>query len=282
MKYYSIFFILFLTFSCETEPIKQYNSNIKTSTVSIAKDIIHLQNRYFKYFKIQNNNDLKDIVLDITQEEIIDRVSGKSLPKMIIKPYKFKNNWEINSNAHDISIENNTLTTIYFGKDETEDTYGLYSLNKGTHLLDCTYDVLKVKIPKAKFKRYIGYTSRSNAKNLLKNEDKNVIGIVSYASEKNLIKQFLIKTSKDVGNSTPDMELVSFNESAKLFDGNQLLYFWNLDENYKPTDVNFAFGYTFFIGENSEETAIMFEVENDELLLKNTKFDKQVFEILEK
>ena len=282
MKKLLFIILIFSISSCENSDNHTTVESNNTKNIEIKGNTIHITNNFYKHYIISDNEVNKDVILNIIQKESIQKGTKTSISHLNIQPYQQNNAWTISAKAHEIEVRDNTITTIFKAQDEVEDTYGYYNLETGVHLFDCTYDVLKVKIPNTNFKRYIGYTSRSNANELLINEDKDVVGIISYASESKLLKQFLIKTKEDVGLSTPDMELVSFSENAKLFEGNQVLFFWDLNENYKATDIDFAFGYSYFIGEDSDETAILFEVIDDELLLSNTKYDNKVFEIIEK
>ena len=77
------------------------------------------------------------------------------------------------------------------------------------------------------------------------------------------------------------MELVSFIEEHSLYEGIQFLYFMHLKEKYTPEDLNFAFAFKFYLGEAAEESAILIDVKNDAIELKDAKYNNKVFQIKE-
>lgn len=279
MKNFILPFLFLFIISCTEEKNETVTSAGLNSSYEDLGTEIKLTNQYFKHFAVQNGAKTKDIVLQIKQTEQIQKGSKQSNSILEIKPYKSDGNWTIQTGAHEIKVKNNTLTTVFKAFGEIEDTYSLYNVNTGDHLLNGTYSILNAEIPETDFRRYIGFTSLANANNLLKGQDKDVIGLLTYASEDETLQQFVIKSSEDVGISTPDMELVTLDESSKMFNGNQSVYFWGLDKDYKTEDIHYAFGLTYYIGEESEESALMFVVKDDQISLEQAKFNPKVFTV---
>ncbi len=283
MKNFIYPLLVFYLFSCSPkknkETISVSTSNF-SSTFQENKETIEIVNSSFQYFSADKMFRKKPVVLQIQQKKSIEKFSNLINSRLKVNPYNTNKNWSFETKAHELNVRNNTIITRFNAQGEIEDTYSLYNLETGKHLLDYTYEKLTVKIPETNFIRYIGFTSRANAKNILKNYDKDVVGKINYASENNSLQTILIKTKENVGKSSPNMDLVSLKEEAQLFDGSRLLYFWNLDKNYNKKDIDFAFVYTFFIGEEATESAILFEVKDDNILLENVKYDSNIFEIV--
>ncbi len=279
MKNYMFPLLSLLIVSCSQEKSQITSADNLISSYEEFGTEIKLTNQYFKHFAVKNGELTKDIILQIKQTEHIQKGLKQSNSFVEIKPYKFDSDWKINTKAHEIKVKNNTLTTIFKSSGDIEDTYSLYNVNSGEHLLNATYSVLNTEIPETNFKRYIGFTSKANASDLLNGLEKDVIGLLTYASENKTLQQFLIKSTERLTNATPDMELVTLDETSKLFNGNQSLYFWGLDKDYKTKDIYYAFGLTYYIGEDSNESALMFVVKDDEISLENAKFNPKVFTI---
>lgn len=275
-----IFPLLFLfIISCADDKMETANtSNLNSSYEDLGKEI-KLTNQFFKHFAVTNGDETKDIVLQIKQTEQIQKGVKQSNSTLEIKPFQSAKKWVIKTKAHEISVKKNTLITVFKASGDIEDTYSLYNVNTGDHLLHGTYSVLNAQIPETTFKRYIGFTSRANANNLLAGQAKDVIGILTYASEDETLHQFVVKSTEMIDHATPDMELVTLDETSKMFNGNQSLYFWGLDKDYETKDIHFAFGLTYYIGENSDESALMFVVKDDKISLDNAQFDPKVFSV---
>ena len=103
--------------------------------------------------------------------------------------------------------------------------------------------------------------SLAASKNLLKSFDEDVIGVITYASETDMLQKILIKSKENIDSITPDLQLVTLSEESKIFENN-VLYFMNLDNNYKIEDINFAFGISYYVGDKAEESAFLFEIKN--------------------
>lgn len=241
------------------------------------EDKTSINNIFYKSFLYEENELVKNEVLKITQQEIVPK--NTLFSSSIMQIQSAKNNWKATVNAHELSIKNNTLEAKYNSDYEHEDTYSLYNIETGEHLLNYSYNCLTARIPESNFKRYIGFTARSNASNLLAEMDNDVLGILTYASDKNTIQKFVIKTLQQINTNTPSMELVALDENQELYQSNRLLYFMNLEDKHSEKDINFAFGFTFYQGEMATETAMLFEVKEDEISLKDAKYDTEVFEI---
>lgn len=280
MKKFILPLLILLIVSCaDKNPTTSNGSNLNSSYEDLGENI-KLTNQYFKHFAVKDGEETKDIILQIKQVEDIQKGVKQSNSSLEIKPYKSENDWQINTKAHEIDVKNNTLTTIFKASGDVEDTYSLYNVKTGTHLLDATYSVLTAEIPETTFKRYIGFITRANASQLLKDEAEDVIGVLTYASDENTQQKFLVKSLVPIGISTPDMELVTLDETSKMFNGNQSLYFWGLDKNFETKDIHFAFGLTYYIGEEFEESAIMFVIKDDKISLENAKFDPKIFNVV--
>jgi len=146
-------------------------------------------------------------------------------------------------------------------------------------LIDYTYGKLTVRIPDTNFKRFIGYSSLANSKNLLKTYGKDAIGLITYATEKNEIQKILIKSKEKIDSITPDMSLISLSEKSRLFENGGSLYFMDYDENYKKEDIDFAFEIVYYVGENADENTLYFEIVDDKILKDKLKYNKDIFEI---
>lgn len=277
----NLIFPIFLLFilSCGEEKTENTNtSNLNSSYEDLGSEL-KLTNQYFRHFAVKDGEETNDIILQIKQTEEIQKGIQQSISTLEIKSYKSDSDWKIETKAHEIKVKNNTLTTVFKASGEVEDTYSLYNVNTGKHLLNGTYGILNAEIPETDFRRYIGFTSLANANNLLKGEDKDVIGILTYASEDKMLQQFAIKSSEPVGNATPDMELVTLDDDSKMYNGNQTLYFWGLDKSFETKDIYYAFGLTYYIGEEFAESALMFVVKDDHISLENAKYDDKVFSV---
>lgn len=276
MKTFILFISLLSFLSCKNDSERIANTPDTDKSIIETKDKIVLKSNYYKHYYTKKNEHL---ILKINQVETVFKNSDKTESELKISPYKQNQDWTIKTKAQELSVNKSTLTTKFNANSKYEDTYSLYNIETGKHLLDYTYGNLKAIIPGSDFVRYIGFTSALNAKNLLKKHGKNVIGIVTYASEERTLSKFLLKSKKEIDKITPDLELVSLTENAKLLQDNRLLIFMDLESPYKKEAINFAFGLTYYIGENSDESAIMFVVKNDDISLINAKYDKNIFEI---
>lgn len=279
-KLYAIFIIVFII-SCKNE--SQEDSLIIDTKAGNASFIetktgeTVINNNYFQSFQYQENENIKTQILHIKQIEVVSEKSLISKSEMQISNQNAT--WKVDSKAHELSIRNNTLVAKTNADSDHEDTYSLFNIETGAHLLDYSYNCLTARIPQSNFKRYIGFVARSNSNDLLKKYGDDVIGILSYASENKLLESYIVKSKKDVNRTSPSIELVALNEEQAIYENNMLLYFMDLDHNYKAEDINFAFALKFYIGEQVKESAMLFEVENDKIELKNAKFDSEVFQI---
>lgn len=276
-------FIFMLLIACKDDNETENNtSNAGAKNASFletnANETI-LNNDFFQSFQYEDGENIKTQILHIKQKEVVSPKNLFSKSEMQISDEK--GTWKIKNNAHELSIKNNTLIAKTKADYDHEDTYSLYNIETGKHLLDYSYNCLTARIPQSNFKRYIGFTARSNSNDLLKEYDADVIGMITYATEKETLKRFIVKSTAEVNKTTPSMELVSFNEEHSLYEGNQLLYFMNLNEKYTPEDLNFAFAFKFYLGEAAEESAILIDVKNDAIELKDAKYNNKVFQIKE-
>lgn len=278
-KTLALFLIIFLV-SCNDNTLEistNSSPNENGSFMEENEDKTTLHNVFYKAFMYEENEVLRKQVLKITQKEIVENDALFSHSEMEISAVG--NKWTNKVKAHQLDIKNNTLEAKYNADYEHEDTYSLYNIETGKHLLDYTYGCLTAKIPASNFKRYMGFVAKTNATGLLDKMDDDVLGIITYASDAETKQQFLLKTTKDINTTTPSMALVSINENQQLFENDRLLFFMDLASDFKASDINFAFGFTFYQGETAEETALLFEVKEDKINLKDAKYDKQVFEI---
>lgn len=270
---------IILLFSCNND-----NTNTQTNPPSkdasfILKegDLTTLNNTFFKHYSYLENEEKITHLLKVKQLETIS--AGNEFTESKLEISSTEKNWKISSNAHNIDFKNNTIILEHLADFDHENTYSSFNIETGKHLLDYTYGNLTARIPSSNFKRYIGFVARSNSKELLSKFDKDVIGVLTYASDQNTIQKILVKSTSDIGGTTPSMEMVALSEGEQLYENNQLLYFMDLKPKYDPKDINFAFGLTFYIGEMSEESALLFEVKEDEISLKNTKYNTEVFQL---
>jgi len=281
-KLYPIF-IFILLFACKEDNQPENNTSSagakNASFVEKNTNETILNNDFFQSFQYEEGENVKTKILHIKQKETIFSKSLFSNSEMQISDEK--GTWKIETKAHELSVKNNTLVAKTKADYDHEDTYSLYNIETGKHLLDYSYNCMTVRIPQSNFKRYIGFTARSNSNNLLKDYDADVIGIITYASETETLKRFMVKSNAEVNKTTPSMELISFDENHSLYESNQLLYLMNLTQNYKPEDLNFAFAFKFYLGEAAEESAILIEIKNDIVDLKGAKFNDKVFQIKE-
>ncbi len=290
MKQYFLFIpIILLSFSCNTESkdvntseIIQNSNSEKSSLVKIKQDGVDLENDFYKHYAFEENGKYKNLIFNIKQKESVLNGKNNTTSSLEITPFNSKENWKIKTQGHSIDFRNNTLIVKNIADFDHEDTYSAYNINNGNHLLDYTYNMLMARIPASNFKRYIGFVSRSNNKELLKKYDDDVLGIFTYASDEKMLQQFVLKTEKEINKTAPSMAFISSNDDQSLYENDALLYFMNLGKDVSADDLNFSFGFSFYEGEMAEETAIMFSVKNDKIDLKNAKFDTSVFELEEK
>lgn len=275
------YFLLFSLFSCTNENTSNNtNTSKNNSFVEEKENKTLVNNHYFKHFNYVLNEKNHNYIVEIKQNETILKNKEFTQSTMQISDYP-NTKWTIKTQAHQIENINNVLQCQDLADFEHQNTYNLYNIESGKHLLAYTESVLKVYIPQSPFKRFIGVVARSNTQNLLKKYDNKTIALLSYASEEKGLQQFLIKTTADVGSNTPTLNLVSLDtENELLSPSNDALYFLNLDENYKNKDINFAFGLSFYIGETAEENTLFFEVREDKIELKNTTYDQNTFQLV--
>ena len=279
MKYYLVPLFMILLFSCkqEVEETKTISNSDFSSKYEESNDEIKLVNASYKYSSAESNGTKNDIILKVFQEETINKKSKEK--KSIYRIEPINASWKINVEANSFDIKNNTLIAKTDAIDDIEDTYSIYNLETGNHLIDYTYDKLTVRIPDTNFKRFIGYSSLANSKNLLKTYGKDAIGLITYATEKNEIQKILIKSKEKIDSITPDMSLISLSEKSRLFENGGALYFMDYDENYKKEDIDFAFEIVYYVGENADESSLYFEIVDDEILKDKLKYNKDIFEI---
>jgi len=279
MKYYLVPLFMILLFSCkqEVEETKTISNSDFSSKYEESNDEIKLVNASYKYSSAESNGTKNDIILKVFQEETINKKSKEK--KSIYRIEPINASWKINVEANSFDIKNNTLIAKTDAIDDIEDTYSIYNLETGNHLIDYTYGKLTVRIPDTNFKRFIGYSSLANSKNLLKTYGKDAIGLITYATEKNEIQKILIKSKEKIDSITPDMSLISLSEKSRLFENGGALYFMDYDENYKKEDIDFAFEIVYYVGENADESSLYFEIVDDEILKDKLKYNKDIFEI---
>lgn len=272
-----LFTLVLIACNNNTVEVKTYPNTENTPNIEEKDGKTTLNNSFHKAFLYKKGEEIQKQILKIAQKETLNEMSLFSDSEMHIE--STKNKWKANVKAHELNIKNSTLEAKYKADYEHEDTYALFNIETGEHLINYTYNCLTARIPESNFKRYIGFTAKTNATGLLAKADEDVLGIITYASDEKTIQQFFLKTTKKINQTTPSMELVSLNENQSVYDNGSLLYFMDLTSDYTTEDINFAFGFTFYEGEMAEETAILFEIKDDEINLKDARYDKEVFEI---
>lgn len=275
-------FLLVFVNSCDEEIIEIKTSSLENnSTYFENEETIKIENHSFRILNYKKGVDEKYSSLKIIKTETLNKNLGINISNIEISPNNSKKNWKIYTKANEFEIRNETIITKSFADIDDEETYSLFNMHTGKHLIDYTYGCLKAFIPSTKFIRYIGFTSRLNNKKLLDKYDDDVIGLLMYASSENTIQEFIIKSEVEIDGFTPDIEMVNLDDKSRLLEGNSSLYFMELSEDYKKSDIDFAFGITYYIGENSTENSMLFVVEDDRINLKSSKIDTKTFEIKE-
>jgi len=272
--------LILLLFTCKEKTNQTQianNSNFSSIFTETAEEI-KIANAFYKYSSSLENGTNEDIVLKVTQNETIDKTTKNIKSVYNITTVDAK--WEINVEANDLEIKNNTLIAKNNAVENLEDTYSIFNLENGNHLLDYTYDKLTVRSIEGNFRRFIGFTSLLNSRDLLKSYDDKVIGVLSYASEKNEIKKILIRSELEIDSITPDLYLNSNSENTRVFEEGNILVFMDFDDdNHNKKDIDFSFGLVYYIGDEAEETYIIFEVKDDAIVEEGIQMNKNGFRI---
>lgn len=186
-------------------------------------------------------------------------------------------NWAYQFEVSDYSFQNQILTTETSTRWEKEETFSLYNIENGTHLLDYTYAKMDVQFSAKDEKRFVGFYSQM-AENDLNFED-NFFGLITYSSLEEKKQQLLISIL-DTANlnfitqNTPDMNFAQIDSNAMLLNGDKTLYFSNTD---KISSVDFDIELTAYLTEDYESIHFMIPIRNDAILFDSIQYYQEIF-----
>lgn len=198
--------------------------------------------------------------------------------------------WETQFVATDINLKDksNTLFAIHEGDEQHEDLLMRFSLLDGKEVLRGSYSEMKVYVPNSKDKRFAGFVSRKTITSpVQKQNTENLIAIITWSSTTKKLQEVKLSLKRSavsqlVPEYTPEMQLQPMDNAVAPIDDNKGLILMKAGEDFKSNDVKgFYVVYTFYIGEDNEQTSIRIPVENDRLAITKAQYDKDIFVLAE-
>ncbi|MCS6935741.1 MAG: hypothetical protein NZM35_11435, partial [Chitinophagales bacterium] len=198
--------------------------------------------------------------------------------------------WQLKALGTHLTLNDktNTLLVVHEGDGTEEDLIMRYSMLTGEEVFRCSYNDMKVSIPNSRDRRFIGFLSRETVTNPLKSlNEENLLGLIYYSSNFKRIATLKLKLKRSsvanrISARCPEMVLApADNNSVTIEDGKGIILMKS-GKNYTSKDIgNFSIKFTYYIGDDNEESSITIPVVNDKPDWKNATYDRDIFELSE-
>lgn len=279
----------------ETSDGTSLYADTATSSVKVfdqnGKVCIQQSNTYYEVINAYDRNGKIPLLLKIKKTELCfaDSINKEKVYEIAAQTVLDKKtiSWQTQFVATQVEFKDNTILATKEGGDGEEDFIKRFSLLTGKEIFSCSYGDLRVAIPNVREKRFIGFTSRKATTNpLAELKEENLLGILTYASENSratlLFKLKRNNVTAKIPTSTPDMVLVPLNTNTTAIEDGKTIVMMQLDEHYAPVNISdFCVKLTIYYGDDNEATDIIIPVKHDKLDVSATKFDHELFEIIE-
>ena len=236
-----------------------------------------LENAYYKV--IQNEG-----VFAIKEKKILDDSLSQTIYNISpVYPITDSADWSIDFKGKGFEMTKSTLvaeTTSY----DSDASYGIYSLQSGSRILEYTYDKLEVLFIDDSNKRYLGFYSKNGvpSTNIGAISKENTLGIFSYASQDGLLNTIRLEAIDanwldilDVSN--PVLELMPIEDNAIQLNAGKKLYF-TAEDGFADEGVDFDLKVIFYTTDTYKPVEFMLEVRANQLLIPKD-FKHSIFQL---
>jgi hypothetical protein len=251
---------------------KEITSSIEIKSIGNNKTSKHIINSTFNLSSFIIKNELENVLY----EQIIDKtiISGIEGSKSLIKVKAWRGAnfsellWELNDSGDDAELfSTNFYKIIKFGYSGSEETYSYYNTRTGEKIVTTTSGLYLIEAPNLKTKRLISYFSSNSAINTSKNKVENLIGIIQYSDQYQLLKELNVIADLGGLSWTPQISLCDNKKIGK----DKLTEWTSKSSSLNETFSNFSVKLTF-----QKDMEIIIPISNDDFDLDNLKLNSNL------
>lgn len=289
MKKLLSFALILLLIQCKSDTkTNQTNASIDSkNAVTADGNKMVCRNVFHKYVEI--GKEKKPILIRVYETNEIFK--GKDSSENQVKMEAFETTdlsmshplWTKDYRADQVFCDPRYIRLFRNPRGENEDLSIFIDYFSGKELISFTGPNAFFAIPEQEEKRVVGFLARANDLNLLAEEDKNIVGKLTYTSAKDQLQSvsFIAKDAlllESIQKFTPGMMIKTSGEEDKVLDDGRTVLLGSLRNGFSSeqlTGINIQL--IFYLSKEQKETTVTIPIIYDKLDISAATYDRNIF-----